>query len=260
MLPTLLRWIGAYKIYSRFLRNQINNGHLPQHVGIVLDGNRRWAYSRLFSPSEGHKAGADTAEAVLDWCLSLGIKILTLYVLSTENLQRPNGELQEIIRLIEERLTRLSKDERLWKHKVRVKALGNLELLPGSTRQLLTHIEEITKNYDRHFLNIAIAYGGRAEIIDAIKIIAESVRKGELNVDDVNQKTIEQHLYTSHLPNPEPDLIIRTSGEERMSGFLTWQSAYSELVFLDVDWPDFRKIDLMRAIRTFQKRSRRYGR
>ncbi|MBI4257713.1 MAG: di-trans,poly-cis-decaprenylcistransferase [Thaumarchaeota archaeon] len=260
MLTTLLRWIGAYKAYSRFLRDQIYDGDLPQHVGIVLDGNRRWASSRLFGPNEGHKVGADTAEQVLDWCLDLGIKTLTMYVLSTENLQRPNGEVKEIIGLIDERLARLSKDERLQKNKVRVKALGTLELLPESTRHLLSHVEEITKDHDQHFLNIAIAYGGRTEIVDAIKRIAELVKNGELSIEDVDQKSIERYLYTSHLPNPEPDLVIRTSGEERMSGFLMWQSAYSELVFTDAYWPDFRKIDLMRAIRTYQKRMRRYGR
>ncbi len=260
MLSKVLHWSGIYRIYGRYLGSQINRGPIPEHVGIILDGNRRWASSRLHSVEEGHRAGADKAEEVLDWCHNLGIRTLTMYVLSTENLHRPPLELDELLQLIEERLIHLSKDERVWRHKIRIKAIGKLELLPESILTVLKNIEEETKHHEDHFLNIALAYGGRAEIVDVVKSIAERVKDGDIGVESVDQDTIEKHLYTSHLPNPEPDLVIRTSGEERLSGFLLWQSAYSELVFLDVYWPDFRKIDLMRAIRTYQLRKRRYGR
>jgi tritrans,polycis-undecaprenyl-diphosphate synthase [geranylgeranyl-diphosphate specific] len=150
-------------------------------------------------------------------------------------------------------------DERIHRDKVHVKVIGRVNLLPESLQQLIADVEKATKDYDNRFLNFAFAYGGRAEIVDAAKMIAEKVRDGELKLDDVNESMFEKHLYTAHMPKQEPDLIIRTSGEERLSGFLLWQSAYSELAFLDVYWPDFRLIDLLRAIRTFQTRKRRYG-
>ena len=163
------------------------------------------------------------------------------------------------MRLFEQKFGELLNDERIHRYRVRVKTLGKKELLPEGVRSLLDRLEESTKNYDGHFLNIAIAYGGRREIIDVVRKVGFEISKGSLKPEDVTEETFEDYLYTSHLPNPEPDLVIRTSGEERLSGFLLWQSAYSELVFLDVYWPDFRKIDLMRAIRTFQKRRRRFG-
>jgi tritrans,polycis-undecaprenyl-diphosphate synthase [geranylgeranyl-diphosphate specific] len=150
-------------------------------------------------------------------------------------------------------------DKQIHEDKIRVKVIGRVNLLPEDLQQLIADVEKATQNYDKHFLNFAFAYGGRAEILDAAKRIAEEVHEGKLNPEEVNEKTFEQHLYTSHMPNQDPDLIIRTSGEERLSGFLLWQSAYSELCFLDVYWPDFRSIDLLRAVRTFQKRKRRFG-
>ena len=140
---------------------------------------------------------------------------------------------------------------------MRVKAIGTIELLPESIKDVLSRLDQITKDYDKHFLNIAIAYGGQDELVDAVKKIGTQIRDGELDTKDINKEVIESNLYTSHLPQSSPDMILRTSGEKRMSGFLLWQSAYSELVFLDIFWPEFRKIDLMRAIRTFQKRKRR---
>jgi tritrans,polycis-undecaprenyl-diphosphate synthase [geranylgeranyl-diphosphate specific] len=232
----------------------------PKHVGIILDGNRRWATNKEYPLFIGHLTGADKAEALLDWCHELGIKTVTLYVLSTENLARPPDELKDILKLIEERLEKLFSDERIHRYKIRVKALGQVDLLPPGVKEILSKIEKVTEDYDGHFLNIAIAYTGRVEIVQSIKKIAEDVQRGYLKPEQIDSNTIESNLYTSHLPDPEPDLIIRTSGEERLSGFLLWQSAYSELVFLDVYWPDFRLIDLMRAIRTLQRRQRRFGR
>jgi len=260
VLDGLLRATGAYRFYENRLSWQVEDGPIPSHIGIILDGNRRWAQDRRYSVDVGHAYGADVVEKLLDWCHDLGIKSITLYVLSTENLHRTAVEVQELFRLIEERLTNLLKDERIYKYRVRVKGIGKFDLLPESLLDILHEVERKTAEYDGHFLNIAIAYGGRAEITDVVKSIAEDVKKGALSPESISEDTIASRLYTSHLPNPEPELIIRTSGEERMSGFLLWQGAYSELIFMDVYWPAFRKIDLLRAIRTYQKRKRRMGR
>jgi tritrans,polycis-undecaprenyl-diphosphate synthase [geranylgeranyl-diphosphate specific] len=259
LLDSLLRIAGVYKIYEKYLSNQISKAEAPKHIGIILDGNRRWAEANSYPRWIGHWFGAKKAEKLLEWCKELGIKTLTLYVLSVENLQRSPEEVKELLTLIEEKLKELIQDGRIHKYRIRVKALGKIELLPDSIKELLAKIEKATEDYDEYFLNIAIAYGGRLEIVDVVKGIAEKVKNKELSLSEITSKTVEEHLYTSHLPYPEPDLIIRTSGEERLSGFLLWQSAYSELVFLDVFWPEFRKIDLMRAVRTYQRRIRRFG-
>ena len=161
--------------------------------------------------------------------------------------------------LIQTRLEKLYNDPRIHKNQMRVKAIGRIELLPDSIKDVLSRLDNVTKEYDNHFLNIAIAYGGQNELVDAVKKIGDQIQDGTLDSKDINKEIIESNLYTSHLPQSSPDMILRTSGEKRMSGFLLWQSAYSELVFLDIFWPEFRKIDLMRAIRTFQKRKRRDG-
>ncbi len=259
-MPSLLSLFGIYRIYGAILSRSIKKGEIPKHVAIILDGNRRWANTKFAARKFGHMAGADTVENLLEWCHEIGIKTITLYVFSTENFERSNEELDEIFALIGERLEKLLKDERIPRYGIKVTAIGRWELLTPQIRELLNNLEEKTKDYSGHYLNIAIAYGGRAEIVDSVRKIASYVQDGKLKPEEITQKTIEQSLYTSHLENPEPDLVIRTSGEERLSGFLLWQSAYSELVFQDEYWPDFRKIDLMRAIRTYQKRSRRYGR
>lgn len=260
MLDEIIRSLGVYRLYESSLNSQIENGPIPGHVGIILDGNRRWAQNHSLTIDLGHTQGADVVERLLDWCHEIGIKSITLYVLSTENLLRSSEEVAELYRLIEERLKRLLTDERIYRYKVRVKGIGKFDLLPASLREILAEVERKTAAFDGHFLNIAIAYGGRTEITDSVRGIAEDVKEGKLSPDEITEETISQRLYTSHLPNPEPDLIIRTSGEERTSGFLLWQSAYSEFVFLDVYWPAFRKIDLLRAIRTYQRRQRRLGR
>jgi tritrans,polycis-undecaprenyl-diphosphate synthase [geranylgeranyl-diphosphate specific] len=208
---------------------------------------------------EGHFKGADAVEKLLDWCEELNIKIITLYVLSSENLGRQDDELDYLYDLINARLHKLYNDPRIHKNKMKVKAIGSVELLPDFLRDILNKLEEATKDYDNHYLNIAIAYGGQNELVDAIKKIGTRIKDGSLDVDKIDKDVIESSLYTSHLPQSSPDMILRTSGEKRLSGFLLWQSAYSELVFMDIYWPEFRKIDLMRAIRTFQKRIRRIG-
>ena len=232
---------------------------MPNHIAIILDGNRRWAKRNLTIQEKGHFKGADAVENLLDWCEEFDIKIITLYVLSAENLDRKNDELDYLYDLIYKRLEKLYKDPRIHKNKMRVKAIGTIELLPKSIKEVLGRLDKVTKNYNKHFLNIAIAYGGQNELVDAVKKIGMKIKNGELDAKEINKEVIESNLYTSHLPQSSPDMILRTSGEKRMSGFLLWQSAYSELVFLDIFWPEFRKIDLMRAIRTFQKRKRRIG-
>ena len=232
---------------------------MPKHIAIILDGNRRWAKRNLIMKIDGHFRGADAVEKLLDWCEELNIKIITLYVLSAENLNRKDDELGYLYELINERLHKLYNDPRIHKNHMKVKAIGSIELLPDFLKDILGKLEETTKDYDGHYLNIAIAYGGQNELVDAIKKIGAKIKDGSLNVNQIDKDVIESSLYTSHLPQSSPDMILRTSGEKRLSGFLLWQSAYSELVFMDVYWPEFRKIDLMRAIRTFQKRGRRLG-
>jgi len=260
MMESVLRLFGAYRIYEGRLKSQILQGEVPAHIGIILDGNRRWAASQGIAREAGHEMGAEIAEELLDWCHELKIETVTLYVLSTENLQRTPDEVKELLSLIEQRLTRLLNDERIYRYRVKVKATGQLDMLPDSIRKLLSEIESRTSGFGDHYLNIAVAYGGRAEIRDMVKSVAQDVKSGKLAPEQISDETIEKRLYTSYLPQQEPDLIIRTSGEERMSGFMLWQGAYSELVFMDVFWPQFRFIDLMRAIRTYQQRHRRHGR
>jgi len=259
MLKKLLSILGIYKIYEKWLWHQVKNGAKLEHIAVILDGNRRWALEHSLNPWIGHKQGAEKVEELLDWCLEMGVKSITLYAFSTENFQRSPKEVEEIMNIVEEKLRKLLTDKRIHENNVKVKIIGRKTLLPKSLRKLADEAEESTKDYDKHFLNIALAYGGRAEIVDAARKIAEKVEKGEIESRQINEKLFEKFLYTAHLPKQDPDLIIRTSGEERLSGFLLWQSAYSELCFLDIYWPEFRKIDLLRAIRTFQKRRRRFG-
>lgn len=259
MLKGILKSIGIYKLYEKWLLNQVKKFSMPEHIAVILDGNRRWALERSLSIFNGHAYGAKVGKAFLEWCLELNIKTVTVYVFSTENFQRPKEEVDNIMKIIEKEALELFKDKRLHENKVHVKAIGRIDLLPKSLREILKKIEESTKDYKEHYLNIAIAYGGRAEIVDATKKIAKDVKNNKIKLEDINEELFMKYLYTAHLPNPYPDLIIRTSGEERLSGFLLWQSAYSELCFLDVYWPDFRKIDLLRAIRTYQRRKRRFG-
>jgi tritrans,polycis-undecaprenyl-diphosphate synthase [geranylgeranyl-diphosphate specific] len=207
----------------------------------------------------GHFEGADAVENLLDWCEEFDIKIITLYVLSVENLERNDLELDYLYKLINNRLEKLYNDPRIHRNEMRVKAMGKIDLLPQPIKDVLRRLEDVTKDYKNHFLNIAIAYGGQNELVDAVKKIGSKIKDGSLDIEKIDKDVIESNLYTSHLPQSSPDMILRTSGEKRLSGFLMWQSAYSELVFMDVFWPEFRKIDLMRAIRTFQKRKRRVG-
>ena len=259
MLERILSILGIYKIYEEWLWQQVKNGIPPEHIAMILDGNRRWANGKEMNPWLGHQKGAETVEQLLDWCLKLDVKFITLYTFSNENFARNSQEIEEIMRIAQERFLKLLTDERIHKNKIHVKVSEEPTCCPKAFNNASTTWKKPPHNYDNQFLNFAFAYGGRAEIVDAIRVIAEKVKEAEMEPEDIQESTVEKYLYTSHMTKQEPDLIIRTSGEVRLSGFLLWQSAYSELAFLDVYWPDFRFIDLLRAIRTFQKRKRRYG-
>jgi len=259
MIQTLLKLIGAYKIYEKWLERVIRKGKIPSHIAIIMDGNRRWAAKKGLEPWLGHRAGAEKVEEVVKWCLNLGVKVITLFVLSTENFKRTRRELEELFNLLREKASEYLNSDLIHKNGIRIKVIGRKQLLPADLRELLEKLEKATEGHDKLFVNLAIAYGGRAEITDAARNLARDVIAGRIRLEDINEDLVSKYLYTADLPSPEPDMIIRTSGEERISNFLLWQSAYSELVFLDVYWPEFRKIDLMRAIRTYQTRVRRFG-
>lgn len=246
-----------YKIYSWKLWRQIKSKEMPHHVGVILDGNRRYARERGLQTWMGHKIGAEKLKDFLQWCWEAGIKIVTVYAFSIENFKRHREEVIELMNLAKEKFREILTNKDIRKHRVRVKAIGRLDILPKDLQKVIREAEEATKDFDNHYLNIAIGYSGRAELVDAFKKIAKKILTGKIKVDDIDENLINSHLYTAGLP--DPDLIIRTSGEERLSGFLLWQSAYSELYFCDVYWPEMRKIDFWRAIRTYQQRERRYG-
>src|SRR6266542_1377132 len=252
-----------YYFYQRQLLQQIREGPLPGHVGIILDGNRRYARQHgLTDHQESYRLGAQKLDDVLDWCGELGIHAFTLWRFSTENLNRPPEEVSGIRAAIEEKLRMLAQAPEVHRRHVRVRAVGKLELLPESTVAAIRAAETATATYNTMTLTIAVAYAGREEIADALRALLEDKAKRgnwrEGIMEEFSQKEIGRYLYAADLP--DPDLIIRTSGEIRLSGFLLWQSAYSEFYFSDVYWPAFRKIDFLRAVRAFQQRQRRFGR
>ncbi len=246
-------------VYTRYLENSVKKGKMPRHIGIILDGNRRFAKKMGLDYYRSYRLGAKKVEEVLGWLDDLGIEHVTLYVFSTENFDRPKDQVEAIMKVLEEQLENLLNDlDRLRRSGIRFRAIGRLEMLPNSIRRLISELEDRTKEFGERTLNIAVAYGGRREIVDSVRKIAEKVLKGELRPEEIDEKVIREHLYAPDLP--DPDLIIRTSGEERLSNFLLWQSAYSELYFCEAYLPEFRKVDLLRAIRNYQRRERRYGR
>lgn len=247
----------VYYFYERRLKKEIKDGPMPRHIGLILDGNRRFAAKHGKDSNWGHLMGYEKVRDLLNWCLNLKIKNLTLYVLSTENFQRPKEEVEGLYALILKACEEIQHDPRIHDNKVKLKAIGRLSLLPPHIQDSIRELEASTATYDDLNLNVAVAYGGRAEIIDSIKKIAKAVKEGTIDIDAINDETVENHLYKPG--SPDPDMIIRTSGEKRLSGFLLWQSAYSELYFEDAYFPEFRKIDFWRAIRAYQHRTRRYG-
>ena len=242
-----------YKIYEKKLIKEVKKNVLPRHIAIIMDGNRRFARKRGLPPKLGHIFGSKKAEEVLNWCWDLKIKNVTVYAFSTENFNRSEEEKRNIFTLVEKELKRLANDKRIHLSKVKVKVVGRKDLLPKNVLEAIKYVEERTKNYSNHFLNIALAYGGRQEIVDAIKNILQKVKNGLIKSDEIDSKLIEQNLYGED-GYSEVDLVIRTGGEQRLSNFLPWQSANSVVYFCDVYWPEFRKIDLLRAIRAWQFR------
>lgn len=251
-----------YYLYARRLRVELRRHPMPRHVGIILDGNRRWARAHgLRDPIAAYRAGAEKLDEVLGWCVDLGIPAVTVWVFSTENLSRTPDEVRGVLSVVEAKLHRLADDPHLHRRRVRVRAVGKLDLLPDSTLEAVRRAERATADYGDTVLTFALAYGGRQEIADAVQRLIRDRAKQAASVDEivegVTQEEIGRYLYAADLP--DPDLIIRTSGEVRLSGFLLWQSAYSEFYFCDVHWPAFREIDLLRAIRSYQQRDRRFG-
>ncbi len=222
-----------------------------------MDGNRRFAEQRGIGVKDGHEAGRDTLEELLDWCLEIGIRVLTVYGLSTENLQRPREELEGLMDLFDRSLRQIAEDERVHRHHIRVRVIGNRLLLPAKVQEAIGIAERATAGYSDYLYNVALGYGGRDEIVEAIRALAREVRAGTLEPDAIDSAAVSRHLYTAEIP--DPDLVFRTSGEERISNFLLWQSAYSELYFSDVMWPGLTRIEFLRAIRAYQMRRRRYG-
>ena len=222
-----------------------------------MDGNRRYAAQAGLFSEQGHILGKNSLEKLLDWCMDLDIRIVTVYAFSMENLNRDEKEVDTLMSLFNSSFKEISKDERVHKNKIKIKVIGSPEKLPKKVQNSILEAEEKTKDYSNFQLNIAVAYSGRQEIIHAVKTIVNKAVSGEIQTSDINSSLLSSHLYTGDLP--DPDLILRTSGEERISNFLLWQIAYAELYFADVYWPALRKIDFLRAIRSFQLRKRRLG-
>lgn len=257
ILEILLKPI--YRVYEKWLWMQIRNGPFPVHVGIIPDGNRRWARMYNLETWKGHEEGYKRIREVLNWIWELGIKAVTVYAMSTENCtRRPPVERERLFELARKGLRDLLTNKDIKKYKVRVRVIGNLDLVPQDIRDLAKKVEEATIHHNERVLNIALCYGGRQEIIDAVRKIAKDVKEGYLDPSNINEDLFRKYLYTSNIP--DPDLVIRTSGEVRISNFLLWQLAYSELYFCEAYWPEFRKIDFWRAIRSYQHRERRFGR
>ena len=252
-----------YALYERRLAAKVADWRLPNHVGIIMDGNRRFARQLGFRRvSEGHAQGAAKLWQVLNWNYEAGVRCVTVWCFSIENFERDTEEVEALLQLFEEKTHEIKDHDDVHAKQVRVRYIGELSLLPESLQQAIRATEEATRDYDAYQLNIAMAYGGRQEVSTAFRsYLKERLTAGD-DLDDVIESfepsSIEPYLYTSGLP--EPDLIIRTSGEVRLSGFLLWQSAYSEYYFCDTHWPAFRKVDFLRAMRSYDDRHRRFGR
>jgi short-chain Z-isoprenyl diphosphate synthase len=245
-----------YGVYERRLRASLDPERIPRHVGVILDGNRRWAAVQGNSTAQGHRAGADKIAEVLAWCEEVGVEVVTLWLLSTDNLARPSGELEPLLGIIEATVTDLASHGD-W----RIHPVGALDLLPAHTAETLKKAQTDTEARPGLMVNVAVGYGGRREVVDAVRaLLADAAAKGT-SLDDlaagVDVEHIAEHLYTAG--QPDPDLVIRTSGEQRLSGFLLWQSAHSEFYFCEAYWPDFRKVDFLRALRAYGARGRRFG-
>jgi short-chain Z-isoprenyl diphosphate synthase len=246
----------VYRWYERRVEESLPTDIVPRHVGVILDGNRRWARSMgMADVNTGHQRGADKISELLHWCTETGVEVVTLWLLSTDNLTRPARELDPLLEIIENTVQQIAADGR------HVKPVGALDLLPDKTARVLKDAGEATSGAPGLIVNVAVGYGGRREIADAVRsLLHEQASKGtsiEELAEILDAEHIAEHLYTRG--QPDPDLVIRTSGEQRLSGFMLWQSAHSEFYFCEVHWPDFRKVDFLRALRSYAARHRRFG-
>jgi len=245
-----------YPAYEARLVRQLPVERLPKHVGVMLDGNRRWARAVGRDAADGHRAGAANISPLLEWCEDIGVEVVTLWLLSTDNLNRPSTELDELMGIIEQAVADLA-----GQHRWRLNPVGALDLLPADTARRLKEAAERTRDVDGMIVNVAVGYGGRREIADAVRsLLHEHATRGtsvEELAELIDVEHIAQHLYTRG--QPDPDLVIRTSGEQRLGGFLLWQSAQSEFYFCEAYWPDFRRVDFLRALRAYAERDRRFG-
>ena len=246
----------VYGVYERRLARSLHSDRVPKHVGVILDGNRRWARSAGQFSSTGHQRGAEKIIEFLGWCEDAGVEVVTLWMLSTDNLARPADELRTLLGIIEGAVRGLA-DAGRW----RIHPVGSLDVLPESTQAVLKESSERTKDVAGLLVNVAVGYGGRQEIADAVRsLLAEHAAAGKTTAEVAELLDVEhiaEHLYTKG--QPDPDLVIRTSGEQRLSGFLMWQSAHSEFYFCEAMWPDFRRVDFLRALRSYAQRERRFG-
>lgn len=252
-----------YALYRLRLEAEMHTWRKPEHIGIIMDGNRRFARRRaLLDILDGHALGADKLEDVLNWCEEAGVRIVTVWIFSLDNFNRPAREVDGLMRLFEKKFLELVTHPRIHKNEIRVRTLGQTDRLPPAVQRAIREAEQATGHYTRRILNVGVAYGGREEIVEAfrgyLKDRAERGLTPRQIAEELTPQSIQPYLYTSHVP--DPDLIIRTSGEVRLSGFLLWQSVYSEFYFCDTNWPAFRKIDFLRALREFHHRQRRFGR
>ncbi len=246
-----------YELYERRLARRLKGRKLPAHVGVMLDGNRRWARSAGLDTAQGHQAGAERIADLLSWCEEFKVDVVTLWMLSTDNLRREESEVSALLEIIATAVENLA-DAKRW----RLQMVGDLSLLPEEISERLRTAEEATEKISGMHINIAVGYGGRHEIVGAVRnLIAEGIDsgiEGKNLADIVTVENIAAHLYTKG--QPDPDLVIRTSGEQRLGGFLLWQSAHSEFYFCEAFWPDFRRVDFLRALRSYSERERRLGR
>jgi len=234
---------------------KIDYSKLPRHIAIIMDGNGRWAKKHAMGRIRGHRKGAQAVNTTVTACREIGIQYLTLFAFSSENWGRPSEEVNALMKLLEEYLKKEA--SRLQKQEIRLTTIGDTERLVGPVRDKLAEVIDLTKNNQKMTLNLALSYGSRDEIVQAVRRIVEQSRAGNITPENINHETFSGYLFTRSIP--DPDLLIRTSGEYRISNFLLWQCAYSELYFTDVLWPDFTKDDLIKAIAVYQRRERRFG-
>ncbi|PZX93570.1 isoprenyl transferase [Flavobacterium aquariorum] len=237
------------------LKDEINTDNIPKHLAIIMDGNGRWAKQKGFLRTLGHESGSKSVKKIIQECLDLGVEYLTLYAFSTENWNRPKLEVDTLMRVL---INSLKKElKTMQEGNIKMNAIGNLEKLPSNAQKQLFDVLDKTKDNTKMTLTLALSYGSREELVNVVKIISDKVKNNIISIDSIDDSIINEHLYTHNLP--DVDLLIRTSGEHRISNFLLWQIAYAELYFTDVLWPDFKEQDLHEAIISYQKRERRFG-